>query len=329
MIEKHKVCAFEYNPESLENDLRIAFNKLNYKNYIKGSTKVFIKPNFTLPFFRPGVTTNEFLLEAVAGIIKDVADEVLIGESDGGDESFTAEYSLSNHGIPDICKRTGATMINLSQAKRIRITDKINGKKIEVTLPKPLLNIDETISIPVLKVHVVTKLSLSIKNMWGCHPDTLRLFDHKHLSERLFLIAKSINLRFAVIDAIYGLNRTGPMDGDEIKVNAILVGDNPVATDSVAARMIGFNPQEIDHIRVASKFGLGYYEEERIDLLDDISKFRQDFYLKPTIIDRGCALAFKSVLLNKLISDSPFTGLIYKSVGKVPRKKIIHPGDEK
>src|SRR4030042_7056773 len=223
MIQKAKVTAFNYNEESFKKDLTNALEKLKWKNYIKKDTKVFVKPNFTVPFPKPGVTTNLNLLETTLNLLKDRADEVYVGESDGGDQSFTAECSLKNHGIPAICKRTGAEMINLSKTEWIKINEKINGRKTEVTLPKFLLKIDESISIPVLKVHVVTTVSLSLKNLWGCHPSTMRLLDHKYLSERLVLIAKSIHLRFAIVDAIYGLNKHGPMDGELVNIGAVLV----------------------------------------------------------------------------------------------------------
>lgn len=328
MHEKARVSGFKYDGKSLEINLKKAFEMLNWKKYIKRDTKVFVKPNFTVPFPKPGVATSENIVEAVLGILKDRATEVYVGESDGGDDSFTAEYSLKNHGIPEICKRTGATMINLSKTERVRVTDKINGKKVEVTLPRPILSMDESLSLPVLKVHVVTGVSLSLKNLWGCHPDTLRLLDHKHLSERLTLIAKLIHLRFVVVDAIYGLNRQGPMDGDVVNVGAILVGDNPVATDATATRLMGFDPENMGHIVVASKAGLGPYREGEIGILNDLSAFQQHFYLRPTLVDRGCALCFKSYLLNKFISDSPFTKPIYKIMGRTHRKKIIKPGDE-
>jgi uncharacterized protein (DUF362 family) len=328
MHKKLQVTGFKYDKDSLNVDLKDAFEKLNWRNYIKSDTKVFVKPNFALPFFKPGVTTNKNIIEKVLGILKDRASEVYIGEADGGDESFSAEDSLKNHGIPEICKKTGTEMLNLSKLNRVKVNDKINGKKTEVTLPRVLLGMDESVSIPVLKVHVITKVSLSLKNLWGCHPSNLRLLDHKHLSERLALIAKSINLRFAVVDAIYGLNKHGPMDGEIVDVGAVIVGNNPVATDAFAARLMGFDPKEIDHIVVASKAGLGSYKKEDIELLSDLSLYQQRFFINPTITDYASSLCFKSNILNKIVSDSIFTKHIYNLMGKEPRKKIMKPGDE-
>lgn len=42
-------------------------------------------------------------------------------------------------------------------------------KRVKVQLPKLLLEeIDCLISVPVLKVHVMTTVTLSTKNLWGC-----------------------------------------------------------------------------------------------------------------------------------------------------------------
>lgn len=322
------ITGFKYDIKSLKKDIKKSFEKLKWRNYIKSDSRVFVKPNFTVPFFKAGVTTNASVIEATLSILKDRASEVYIGESDGGDDSFSAELSLKNHGIPKICKKTGTELVNLSRIERTKVTDTINGRRTEVTLPRFLLSIDESISIPVLKVHVMTTVTLSLKNLWGCHPNTLRLLDHKYLSERLALIAKSIHLRFVVVDAIYGLNKHGPMDGDTVKIGAIIMGDNPVATDAVCARLMGFDPKKIHHIVSASKYGLGQYGEENIELLADLSSFQQQFYVKPTIVDRASSLCFKSNILNKIVSDSVLTKPIYNLFGREPRKKIRKPGDE-
>ncbi len=328
-INPSEVCGFRFESENLEQDLKNSLERLKWREYLKNDSKIFVKPNYTAPFFVPGITTNRCVIEALLGILKDRVDEVFIGESDGGDESFSAEYSLNNHGVPEICKKTGATMMNLSKVRRVRVTDTICGRKTEVTLPQPLLGMDESISVPVLKVHVMTTVTLSLKNLWGCHPSTLRLLDHKHLSERLTLIAKSINLRFVIVDAIYGLNRHGPMDGEAVNVGAILVGDNPVATDATATRLMGFDPLNIHHILIAHKTGLGPIEKEKINILDDLSQFQQHFIVQRNTLDQLSALTFKSNILNKFVSDSFFSEILYSIVGKQYRKKIVNPGDEK
>ena len=328
MANKGTVTAFKHQPETLEADIRGAFERLQWRNYIKSDSRVFVKPNFTLPYFKPGITTHGSVIEATLAVLKDRASEVLIGEADGGYGSYTAEYALKNHGVPDICGRTGTTMVNISQMERSRVTERINGKLIAVTIGKDLLNVDESVSLPVLKVHAVTKVSLSIKNLWGCHPDTLRLLDHKDLAEKLTLIAKSIHLRFALVDGIYGLNIHGPMDGVPVKVGVIILGDSPVATDATACRLMGFDPARIKHIRIAANEGLGSYNTSDIDILEDLTAFQQKFRIEPAIVDRLGALTFRSRFLSKIVFDSPLTKPIYRLTGRTHRRKIVKPGDE-
>ena len=328
MARRGTVTAFKHQPETLEADIRGAFERLHWRDYIKSDSRVFVKPNFTLPFFKPGVTTHGSVIEATLAVLKDRASEVLIGEADGGYGSYTAEYALTNHGIPDICKRTGTTMVNISQMERSKVTERINGKPITVTIGKDLLDVDESISLPVLKVHAVTKVSLSIKNLWGCHPDTLRLLDHKNLEEKLTLIAKSIHLRFALIDGIYGLNIHGPMDGTPVRVGVIMLSDNPVAADATACRLMGFDPAIIKHIRIAADEGLGPCNAGDIDILEDLTVFQQKFRIEPTIVDRLGALTFRSRFLSKIVFDSPLTKPIYRFTGRTHRREIVKPGDE-
>jgi len=327
MSKNQIVIGFDHNKDILEKDIKSSLEKMNWRGDFKSDTKVFIKPNFTLPFFKPGVTTNEHVIEATINVLKDRVNQVYVGEADGGSCSFKAQYSLEQHGIPEMCKRTGAEMINLSTTKRTIVSDKVNGKNIKVTVPKVLLNIDQTISMPVLKVHVVVTTSLSIKNMWGIHPDEMRMLDRKHLPEKLSLISKKINLNYSIVDGIYGLNVRGPMDGQVVNVNGIFVGNNPVGTDSALTRLMGFDPKKIRYLKVAEKYGLGSMKDDDI-IKYNLDKYQQSFIVRPTLVDYLGKITFHSYILTKVIFDSSLTNVIYKIVGRVPKRKIKVPGDE-
>ena len=101
---------------------------IGWKDYVKKDSKVFIKPNFTFPYYKEGVTTNPLLLKNLLEIIKDRAEHVVVGESDGGNHSFSADQGFEGHGMYDICKETGAELINLSKSSSKFIEDKIQGK---------------------------------------------------------------------------------------------------------------------------------------------------------------------------------------------------------
>ncbi|MBM3292390.1 DUF362 domain-containing protein, partial [Candidatus Bathyarchaeota archaeon] len=70
-----------------------------------------------------------------------------------------------------------------------------------------------------------------------------------------------------VIDGFIGMEGRGPVHGQPVKMNTIIAGFDPVATDSTAARVMGFDPNYISHIRLAQEKKLG--EINNIEELGD------------------------------------------------------------
>ncbi len=138
---------------------------------------------------------------------------------------------------------------------------------MKVQLPNLLLDtVDCVISVPVLKVHVMTLVSLGIKNLWGCYPDTMRGLHHKHLSYKLALITKLLHPKIILIDGTYALTGHGPMYGTAQKNNLILSADNAVVSDSLGAQVMGISPTKSEHIVVAEKEGLGIMDFSQVKI---------------------------------------------------------------
>ena len=298
---------------NLKDDLFRGLEFVNWRKQVKKDSTVFIKPNFTLPYYKEGITTNPELLKNLLEIIKDRADNVIVGESDGGNHSFSADDAFRGHNMYEICKKTGVDLVNLSKLPSIFVEDKIQGKKVKVQLPRLLLEeVDCFISVPVLKVHVMTGVTLSIKNLWGCYPDTMRCLHHKYLSYKLALITKLLDPKIVVIDGIYALDNHGPMYGKAKKIDLIISSDNPVVADSLGAAIMGIPLAKAKHILVAEKEGLGTTNLRGVRMNDGWEKFKMQFYIKKTLIDRASVLLFNSETLAKIVMDSPVTPLLYK-----------------
>ena len=56
---------------------------------------------------------------------------------------------------------------------------------------------------------------------------------------------------YSVVDGIIGMEGMGPMQGDPVRSGVVLGGDDPVAVDMVAARVMGFDWRKIATIREA------------------------------------------------------------------------------
>jgi len=297
---------------NLKDDLLKSLEFVEWKNQVDKGSTVFVKPNFTYPYYKEGITTTPELLRTFLEILKDRAGEVIVGESNGGNNSFTADDAFKGHNMQEICRDAGATLVNLSKMPSMPVEDTIQGQKVKVFLPKFLVNdIDCFISVPVLKVHVMTKVTLSIKNLWGCYPDTMRCLHHQNLSRKLTLITKTLNPRLVVIDGIYALDGHGPMYGVAKKANLLISSNNPVVADSLGTFVMGIPLKDVESIQIASNQGLGVTDLSKVRLNDDWKKFRMEFHVQRTLVDNLSLLLFNSEILAKIVMCSPITPIAY------------------
>jgi uncharacterized protein (DUF362 family) len=302
---------------------------VHWMDHVRSDSTVFIKPNFTIPVYKEGITTNPVVLKEILGILKDRAGRVIVGESDGGNHSFTADQSFKGHGMYEICKETGTELVNLSKIPAQKVEGIIQGKSVSVQLPQMLLhNVDCFISVPVLKVHVMTTVTLSMKNLWGCYPDTMRCLHHKYLSRKLALITKSLNPKLVIIDGTYALDGHGPMYGTPVKTDLLIAADNPVVADSLGAALMGIPLSKADHITMAEKAGLGTTDLSGVTINDDWNRYSRKFEVNKTIIDNLSWLLFNSEMCAKCVMDSPVSTAIYKVATKLRTQDEQNVADE-
>jgi uncharacterized protein (DUF362 family) len=326
--DKHSIYLNHIDVD-IKSTLKNGLEYINWDRFINKRTRVFVKPNFTFPYYVEGVTTNPQFLASLLQILRSKADIVIVGESDGGNHSFTADEAFKGHGMLEICKNAGVELVNLSTMSSRFVSSKILGKNVKIKLPNLLLDdIDCFISVPVFKIHVMTTVTLSLKNSWGCVPDTMRALEHQNLSFKLALIAKSLNPKIVVVDGTFALNRHGPMYGEAVKTNMVLVSDNTVAADAMGARLMGFEPRKVQHIAIAEKSGLGSTKLEDMVINQDWQKYRRQFEIRKTIVDRASILPFSNSLVAKFIFQSPFRPFIYGVATKFRTSKEQDVADQ-
>ena len=303
--------------DDLKSTLMAGLKFINWDRYIDRNTRVFVKPNFTFPYYKEGVTTSPRFLGCLLEILKSRAGTVTVGESDGGNHSFKAEAAFEGHDMYRICREAGVELVNLSTLPSETVEAEIVSQKVRVQLPRMLLeDVDCFISVPVLKIHVITTVSLSLKNSWGCVPDTMRGLHHRHLAHKLALVAKYLKPKIVAVDGTYALNRHGPMYGEAIRTNLVVMANNSVVADALGASIMGFLPQRVGHIALAARAGLG-----SLDLGDSVvinqnwEKYRRQFRIEKTLVDRISALLFHSDALARLVMASPLTPAIYTVAG--------------
>lgn len=302
----------------LAKDVRAAMEATRWTDQVRSGDTVFVKPNFTFYEHRPGVTTTPEVLRELLTLLKGRAGRVVVGESNGGNHSFTADQAFQGHGLPQMCRELGVELVNLSTLPAEYVEEPIQGTTVKVQLPKMLLNdIDCFVSLPVLKVHAMTHVTLSMKNLWGCYPDTMRCLHHSNLSHKLTLITKKVNPKLVLIDGIYALDNHGPMYGTPRKVDLILSANNPVVSDAFGAAIMGMDVNKAEHILVAEREGLGTTDLSKVHLPSDWQSHQFQCQLKRTFLDNMSTILFKSEFMAKLVMDSPLKPVIYGVAGRL------------
>ena len=156
---------------------------------------------------------------------------------------------------------------------------------------KDVVNTDFYITVPVMKIHT-PGMTVALKNQIGLAPSTRYGFhktlgvpqDHysTHLvhedpphywtDKEIVDLSSIAGIDFAVVDAIACLEReksanySGGKITNLVRLNTILASPDPVAADHVSARLMGLNPDDIEHITLAERQGLGTNDPDAITI---------------------------------------------------------------
>ncbi len=248
--------------ENIYNATIDAINKIDVD--LKG--KILIKPNLTLDVSKyRRACTNPDVVRALIDIIRKHGGNPFVGESSMVGCDTLKTYSMS--GLKEVCEEKNIDFIDFNRCRPKKI--KVNGDFIkEIIIPEDLTNFDKIISVPVMKTHVLTGVSLGLKNMKGIQYRNEKIKLHRKGMKFLHQGIVDINIAFTpyltVIDGSYGMEGAGPVGGNSIKMDLIIASKDIVTADATACKIMGINPYKIDHIKIAEEKGLGKINYSKI-----------------------------------------------------------------
>jgi uncharacterized protein (DUF362 family) len=165
----------------------------------------------------------------------------------------------------------------------------------QLTLHRSLTEIDLLCSVPMMKTHERAHVSLGMKNLIGLYPGsvygTVRSSVHDHatlagspgIAYETIDMVRANKLGLVVIDGSMAMEGNGPCDGTLVQMNLIIAGTNPLATDMVAASVMGFAPDEIPTFVCANKVGLQPPSLDEIEVRGKSVKDVRREFLRPTL----------------------------------------------
>lgn len=152
-----------------------------------------------------------------------------------------------------------------------------------VKLSKILTSTNHLINVPLLKDHGTSGITASMKNHYGsvdnpgslhggqCDPYIAELNNIPEIKEKTRLI---------VLDGLLGIYTGGPMGSPQFVYNSVIMGQDPVAVDYQAWRILlsecqkhGRNLSLPKHIETARKVGLGTNENTNVEVINVEGQF--------------------------------------------------------
>ena len=233
---------------------------------------VLIKVNFiTTKTWDTGATTDPMVVEALIRAIQAQNEKVYVVESNA--TSTNADGAAEVTGMFALCKKYTVPFLNLSKLEE-KVTLRVPNPETlsEVTVPR-LVADSYVVSAAKMKTHSETQVTLGLKNMFGLIPTRFKMKYHlRGISKVIVDINTVLKPALTVIDGFVAMEGNGPVHGTPVQMDLILAGRDPVSTDSVASKVMGFDPHAIYHIQRAAQKGLGRIDDvevvgERIEVV--------------------------------------------------------------
>lgn len=243
-----------------QNATRLAVDKLGgMKEFVKPGDKVLVKINVCggVPELVGTYTTKE-VAGAVVDMVREEGGDPFLCDADMVWTKFWPNAKAEGWG--EWANQKNVKLINLSETKIVNFDfgkDKIMPVE---KVSKEILDANVIISIPTMKTHMMTGVTLGMKNMYGTLPEIDKAKYHKiGIDEVIFIINNAFTPNLTIIDGSIGGETVGPLSCDSVDYYTIIASNDVVTADSIAAQMMGFMEPEkdIEHIKLAHESGLG------------------------------------------------------------------------
>ena len=275
-----------------------ALNLLPIDEIIKKGDKVVITPNWVKDKqAKDGVVVGPKTLQKLIQYVKaKEPSSIYIATGSGGVET---PQVMTNVGYDKIIKEENVEFVDMNYGPFVEL--KLEHPIIKSTpINKIVEEADVIISFTQLKYHEEATVTASIKNICMSYPPaSVHGFPkkntgiHEDLHGFIRCMAKKIPIDISIISLDKAMIGTGPIFGKAVDTPSLIIAStDPVAADSVGARLLGFLPQGVNYLYGLYKDKLGEANPmnmtiKGIDLIEAEKIFSKAAYGdKENIVDR-------------------------------------------
>jgi uncharacterized protein (DUF362 family) len=245
-----------------------------------GNKKILIKPNFV-------ITTRQLAathVDAVRGILDFLKPhhkkQITIGESTISRQGTF--HGFENYGYMALEKEYGVKLVDLNkQPWQYRYVFGRGHRPTPMRVISTFLDPEVyIISAAKMKTHDRVVTTLSLKNVLLGAPlndyktNDKRLMHSEYtfsrkslLNYNMFHLAQEIYPDLGVIDGFVAMEGNGPGSGTPIDTRMALASLDPLAMDTLATKLMGFDPTQIMYLTNMAEAGMGQGDLSKIEVL--------------------------------------------------------------
>src|SRR6516165_5371472 len=221
---------------------------------IKDANIAVLKPNFVAGrSAETGSTTSFGLLKAVAEEVRACGAEPVLCETPGTEFDREATYTIL--GVEQFCAEHGIHILRIDPEggeddwAELRPAGARRLRRFHI----PRFMQDTCfINLPVLKTHVVSTMTLGMKNPMGILPRPDRRSMHTFgIDQSIVDMNLGIKPDLTIVDGSVGQDGEGPLYGDKADLQVLVAGRESLAVDLLCCQIVGVKPRDIPHLRLA------------------------------------------------------------------------------
>ena len=227
------------------------------------SADVVLKPNLISARKNSLACTEGRFIQAAATWFLDHGARVTVGDSPAFGTSRTVLAKIN--------------ILHTLRGMGIRITDFMETEPVvlpsglKTGLARDALNSDLLVNLPRVKAHAQLRVTLAVKNYFGCVVGMRKPMWHmryggrkgcftRYLVEILSMLPPSMTF----VDGITAMHRTGPIGGEPFQLAVVACSENPVALDRVMLEILDVAPHASPLLQACMAAGLTGTDIENI-----------------------------------------------------------------
>ncbi|MGB3943632.1 MAG: DUF362 domain-containing protein [Methanothrix sp.] len=225
--------------------------------FVKSGDRVLIKVNICggVPEVK-GTFTSPEVVEEIVDLVRGAGGVPMIADADMIWNKFWSVAAAS--GWSYWAREKGVKLVNLSETEIVGFDFGEDGVIGTDRVSKEVVEADVIISVPTMKTHLLTGVTLGMKNIYGTFPEVDKARYHKmKIEEVIYEVNRAFTPNLVVIDGSIGNEAIGPLSSRPIDFQTIIASNDVVCADSIASQMMGYDPSQVAHLSLAAERGLG------------------------------------------------------------------------